>query len=204
MPPSDISFDLNLAQGLGVAAAYVLGCFNTGYYLVRWKTGRDLRQLGSGTAGAKNTGRVLGRWGFAAVLFGDMAKGALAVGGAQVAGFSPFATALVILAVIAGHNWPVQLGGRGGKGVAVSCGALLVADPVVLGAMLGLCALLVAVTRRFTAGTMAAYAGGPLFAALLERGPLVIALFAAAAGLVVGPHWRNLREELSRRQQIKA
>ena len=199
MTPEFNFSSFTLLHGLGVLAAYALGCFNTGYYLVRWKTGGDLRALGSGTAGAKNTGRVLGRWGFAASLLGDMAKGALAVFVAQLAGFPPLAVGLVVLAVIAGHNWPVQLGGKGGKGLAVSCGALLFLDPFVLGAMLALCGLLVGVTRRFTLSAMATYAASPLLAAGLGRSLAVDLLFAAAAVLVVAPHWRNLREETARR-----
>jgi len=44
---------------IGVSA-YLLGCCTTGYYLVRWRTGQDIRQLGSGSVGARNVSRVLG------------------------------------------------------------------------------------------------------------------------------------------------
>ncbi len=71
-------------KGIGVVlGSYVLGCFTTGYYLVRWRTGQDLRGLGSGSVGAKNAGRVLGAMGFLLTLTGDLAKGALGgLGGA--------------------------------------------------------------------------------------------------------------------------
>lgn len=199
MFPTDSLANITLGQWLGVAAAYALGCCNTGYYLVRWKTGGDLRETGSGNAGARNTGRVLGRWGFAASLLGDMAKGALAVAGARLGGFNPAGQGLVLLAVIAGHNWPVQLGGRGGKGAAVSCGGLLCFDPLVTGLMLGLTALLGGVTRRYTLGAMGAYVAGPVLAAGLGHSPPEIAVFAATAGLVVFSHRSNLRQELTGR-----
>ena len=63
--------------------AYVLGCFATAYYLVRARTGKDLRAIESGSLGARNAGRVLGKTGFAIALMGDFGKGALAVWIAQ-------------------------------------------------------------------------------------------------------------------------
>jgi len=183
---------------LGVLAAYALGCINTGYYLVRWKTGRDVRQSGSGNAGAKNVGRMLGSWGFAASFLGDIVKGALAVWGAQQAGFMAPAQSLVMLAVIAGHIWPVQLGFRGGKGLSTSFGALLFFDPLIAGVLFVLCALLLAVTRRFTLSALGAYALGPLVAAFRGGGLVAITTLLAFTGLVLFAHRDNLRMELGR------
>lgn len=187
-----------LSVPLGALAAYALGCFNTGYYLVRWKTGRDLRQLGSGNSGAKNAGRILGPWGFGASLLGDMLKGGLAVGAAQLGGFTTVGQGLVMVAVVAGHNWPAQLGFRGGKGAATSYGALLFFDPVVAGLMLAAFAGLFVATRRFTIGAMGAYALSPVIGLLAGRSPVTAAFFVVVAGLVLFPHWKNLREDLDR------
>lgn len=188
-----------LPQLLGTVAAYALGCLNTGYYLVRWKTGQDLRAVGSGNAGSKNVGRILGPWGFGAALAGDMLKGALAVAAARWAGWTPAACIVIILAVTAGHNWPAQLGFRGGKGVATSFAALLVFDPILAGLMLGLCAVLLALTRRFTLSAVVAYAFSPVLALLCGYPALVVVLFIPLACLVVLPHRRNLQEEFNRR-----
>lgn len=188
-----------LPQLLGIPAAYATGCLNTGYYLVRWKTGQDLREVGSGNAGAKNVGRILGPWGFAAALAGDMLKGALPVAAARLAGWPPAACILMILAVTAGHNWPAQLGFRGGKGVATSYAALLVFDPFLAGLMLAVCALLLAATRRFTLSAVAAYALSPVLAFTCGYPAWVAVLFIPLACLVVLPHRRNLQEEFTRR-----
>ena len=198
MQISAISSWFGLPQLLGVLAAYALGCLNTGYYLVRWKTGRDLRQSGSGNAGAKNAGRVLGPRGFAVSFLGDIVKGALAVWGAQQAGFATPAQALVLLAVIAGHVWPVQLGWRGGKGMSTSFGALLFFDPLIAGVLFALCVLLLAFTRRFTPSALGAYALSPLVAALLGGDLAAIATLFVFASMVLFAHRDNLRVEFGR------
>jgi glycerol-3-phosphate acyltransferase PlsY len=190
---------LGLTPWLGVIAAYALGCFNTGYYFIRWKTGQDIRLCGSGNAGAANVGRMFGPWSFGITLIGDMAKGALAVHYAQLGGLSLPVQVPVIAAVVAGHNWPAQLEFHGGKGVASSCGALLFFDPLLAALLLVVCAVLIAVTRRFTLGAMVAYALTPVVAVTLGYNVTVIALLAALAGLVVFPHQQDLRAELSRR-----
>lgn len=114
---------------LSILLAYLLGCFATAYYLVRWRTGEDVRLLGSGNAGATNAGRVLGTWGFVAALVGDVGKGALAVWLAGwLSGGNAWAVGLAIPAVIVGHIWPVQMGFRGGEGFAAALGAFAALD----------------------------------------------------------------------------
>src|SRR5690349_12036601 len=100
-----------------VLICYVLGSFTSGYYWVRWRTGQDIRLLGSGNVGAKNVGRLLGPTGFCITLLMDVAKGAIAVGVGIYAGLGSDAIVACILAVVAGHNWPAQLRFQGGKGV---------------------------------------------------------------------------------------
>ncbi len=176
--------------------AYALGCINTGYLLVRWKLGRDLRRVGSGNAGATNVGRVLGPWGFGITLLADALKGALAVHFAQRLGLPAPPQVLIIVAVVVGHNWPAPLAFRGGKGVATSCGALLFFDPFLTLPLLGLLAVLLAVTRRPTVAAMTAYTLVPVVAALFGYDLLVVALLTALAALLVLPHRQDLADEL--------
>jgi len=106
--------------------AYSLGCLTTGYYLVRTRTGQDLRALGSGSVGARNVGRLLGWRGFVLTVLGDFCKGALAVWAARHFTTDDRLVLLAMLAVVAGHVWPAQLHFQGGKGMATTLGALLV------------------------------------------------------------------------------
>lgn len=117
-----------------VLVAYGLGCFSTGYYLVKWRTGKDIRGSGSGATGARNVARTLGRSGFLLTVVGDIGKGVLAVGISILAGVAGLAGPLCALAVTTGHIFPAQLRFSGGKGVATALGALATMDPkLVLG-----------------------------------------------------------------------
>src|SRR5262249_3474541 len=109
--------------------AYALGCFTLGYYLVRGRTGQDIRELGSGSVGARNVGRVLGWMGFVVTVAGDFAKGAFAVWATSHFTQDDCLLALALVSVVMGHIWPAQLRFHGGKGVATSLGGLVVYDP---------------------------------------------------------------------------
>jgi len=179
-----------------VLASYVLGCFTAAYYLVRLRTGQDIRTLGTGTVGARNAGRVLGRTGFAATFAIDVAKGALAVGAAQALGVVPWATMLAAVAVVVGHIWPAQLGFHGGKGLATALGAMLVYDyrVVVVVVILGL--LIYVMLRKVTLSLLAAIALTP--AVLFGLGwPTVSSIgLLVLAALLIFAHRKNLRAQL--------
>jgi len=146
-----------LTTFLTLLLSYLLGCFSSAYYLVRWRTGQDVREHGSGNAGATNAGRVLGKWAFVAALLGDAGKGALAIFLAGwLTGGAPWAVALAAPAVILGHIWPVQMGFRGGEGFATAIGALAVLDPTLLLIVGGPALLFYLATRkRSLAGVIA-------------------------------------------------
>lgn len=176
-----------------VAAAYLLGGVLTGYYLVRLRCGDDIRAFESGSAGARNVGRRLGPWAFALTLAGDLLKGLAAVFGARWLSDNPTVAALALVAVVAGHLWPLQLGRRGGKGLATACGGLLALHwPTVLWALL-LVPPFWLLTRTTTAAVLLATACLPLVAAVLGRPPAEIAALAVVAGLVLWGHRDNIR-----------
>jgi acyl phosphate:glycerol-3-phosphate acyltransferase len=113
---------------------YLLGSLPTAYLLVRWKARVDIRESGSGNVGTLNSYQVSrSHWLAFTVLLLDLAKGAIAVLITRKIfgdGFDQ-ASAACIAAVI-GHNYPLWLGFRGGRGLAPAAGALLVLSwPVV-------------------------------------------------------------------------
>ena len=173
--------------------AYLLGCFSTSYYLVRWRTGQDIRQLGTGTAGGRNAGRVLGKSGAIVVILGDVLKGVLAVAIAAWAGVAGWGLMLVLLAVMIGHIWPVQLSWHGGKGLATGIGALAVVDWQLALAIVLLAGLASGITRKVTSSVLIAVALGPIIALLIGRPWPQVSGVALAAGLTLFAHRDNLR-----------
>ena len=172
--------------------AYLLGCVVSGYYLVRLVAHRDIREGGSGSAGARNAGRLLGARGFATVLLCDFGKGALAVWLARRLTGNDELSLLAMLAVTAGHIWPVQLKFRGGKGVSTSLGALLVFDwrvALTFGAVAGLAVLLL---RKFTLGGLVAFVALPLMALAWRDNPATDCGLLVLALLVLWAHRKNL------------
>jgi acyl-phosphate glycerol 3-phosphate acyltransferase len=127
-------------QLLAVVVAYLIGAIPFGYLIGRWVGGVDVRTVGSGNIGATNVGRVLGFRFFVFVFLLDMLKGLLPTLGCRLAldrlgagaAGASYLPVLVALATILGHNFPVYLHFRGGKGVATSFGALLALDPVAM------------------------------------------------------------------------
>ena len=99
--------DLSINDGLMILAAYFAGGISPGYILVRTLRGIDLRTVHSGSLGARNAGRVLGRKGFYATLVVDILKGFVIVLAARFLGFAPVVVGAVTVAVIAGHLWPL-------------------------------------------------------------------------------------------------
>jgi glycerol-3-phosphate acyltransferase PlsY len=117
---------IGAAAGLG----YLIGTFPTATIVARRASGGtiDLRQTGTGNPGTANAMKVLGKKAGAAVLVGDVGKGALACAlGASVAG--PAGAHLAGTAAVAGHCYPVWNGFDGGKGVATSVGQCLATFP---------------------------------------------------------------------------
>ncbi|MBW8888793.1 MAG: glycerol-3-phosphate acyltransferase [Fibrobacteres bacterium] len=108
--------------------AYAVGCFSSGYYLVRWRLGTDIRGRHSGSTGARNVGRELGRAGFGLVFAVDALKGAGVIWIARALGLRPDWIPILAACVVTGHVWPAQLGFRGGKGLVTALGAMIGLD----------------------------------------------------------------------------
>jgi glycerol-3-phosphate acyltransferase PlsY len=186
--------------GLG---AYLIGCCTTGYYLVRWRTGQDIRQSGSGSVGARNVSRVLGVPGFVLTVLGDFTKGSLAVWAAQHFSADQKLVALAMVLVVAGHIWPAQLRLQGGKGMATSLGALCVFDFHLALAFGLLFVIGLALIRKTMVPGLFAMACLPFVSAYLSYNPSGQALHApevlsvsVLASIVLIAHRRNVTEEI--------
>lgn len=191
-----------------LVGAYLVGSVSFSLIAV-WAIERvDLRTLGSGNAGATNVLRTSGRWPALVVLSLDIAKGYLPVRFARSLEMPAEVVAGTALAVVLGHVFPVFFGFRGGKGVAPSFGAFLGLVPLAAGVSLLLFALIVAVTRYVSVGSiLATLATPPLAWGLARAGwtapvpPGALALASACAVVVVLMHWPNLERLASGRER---
>ena len=119
---------------------YLAGSCPTGFLVAKYVCGADIRSYGSGNIGATNVGRLMGRkWAVAVAVF-DMLKGGLAVLAASCFVSSHALLALTGVCAVLGHNYPVWLGFKGGKGVATTFGVMAFFDfftpwPAILGGL---------------------------------------------------------------------
>ena len=105
--------------------SYFIGSLPTGYLVARIFRGVDIRTVGSGSIGATNVRRLMGQGWAVFVTLVDMLKGALALLlTVESASSDPWLLSLSALAVVLGHNYPVWLRFRGGKGVATTYGTM--------------------------------------------------------------------------------
>jgi len=133
---------------------YLLGAIPTAYLAGRILRGKDIRQIGDENAGAANAYRELDPRAGVAVGVIDAAKGAAVILIAQAANMPQIVILFTGLAAVIGHNWPVFLGFRGGRGVSTTIGVLLVLVTLPM-LILALPTLLILIFRKNVTPSMA-------------------------------------------------
>ena len=123
-----------MLEFLSVLIGYLLGSFPTAYIVARAKQGIDIREVGVRNMGAANAFRQLGAKAGIAVFLADAGKGALAILIARVASLPMVAILFTGLAAVIGHNWPVFIRFRGGRGESTTIGVLLtlITEPMLI------------------------------------------------------------------------
>ena len=186
-----------MLAALAVLLAYLLGSVPFAVVSSRLFGLADPRSYGSGNPGATNVLRTGNKKAAALTLFGDLAKGWLAVFLAQTVGpdfgFANGLVGFVALAVFFGHLFPLFLHFKGGKGVATAAGVLLAIDPLFGAIILGVW-LFIAYTMRYSslAALIAAFAA-PFVAFLMWGADTLIAAIGVIAFTLIAKHWANLQ-----------
>ena len=175
-----------------IVLAYFIGALPTGLILVRVLRGEDIRKYGSGNIGAANVLRVAGPAVAVAVLLVDVLKGLVPVLLALRAGLAPWAVVATGLAAIAGHNWSIFLGFRGGKGIATSAGVLagLSVQAALVAAVVWI--VVVAISRFSSLGSLVAAVSVPITLWRLRTPPEYVAFGLIAALLAIYRHRANI------------
>jgi glycerol-3-phosphate acyltransferase PlsY len=187
---------------LTIVVGYLLGSIPCGYLVVKAIKGIDVRNFGSGNIGMTNVQRILGSSSALLVLGGDMGKGALSVYlGVLLAPFAHMSPqvmgGMAGVTSIIGHNWPVFLKFKGGKGVAISAGVFLILTPFPLMFSALVMALVVGFTRYVSLGSITAAGALPFFIWFwTKEGSFFLVLSALAAFLVLLRHRSNLQRLL--------
>jgi acyl phosphate:glycerol-3-phosphate acyltransferase len=194
--------------------SYLLGSFPTGYLLGRWLKGIDIREQGSGSTGATNVLRILGKGPGATVFFVDVLKGTLGIAllrwvytqpwlpqppreMGDITTWLPWMVIGCALAALLGHSKSIWLNFTGGKSVATGLGILLMLDWRMALATLGVFALVLAAGRWVSLSSVVAAMTVPLGLFLLGQ-PLPYLLLGMVGSLyVIGRHQSNLKRLLA-------
>lgn len=173
---------------LAIITAYIIGSIPTGYIIVKLFTGEDIRKSGSGSTGATNVKRVMGKKWFFAVMFLDAFKGALPVILAKIftttfihSGLIPV---LCAVAVILGHSKSIFLKFTGGKSVASGVGTILALNWQV-GLIIALTWSIITYTSKYVSlGSIIALAVSPILMYLFKE-PIAYILYCVLGAIYI-------------------
>jgi len=186
---------------IAAVVAYLIGSIPTGYIIVKAFTGQDIRTIGSGSTGATNVKRVMGKKWFFIVMILDALKGAIPV---LFASLLPFlhsnsgVTAVIAAAfVLIGHSKSVFLGFTGGKSVASGVGTILA-----LCWQVGLCiaviwGIITYVSRYVSLGSIIALALSPLLMFFFKQPIAYVVYCVIGAIYVIYLHRENIKRLLN-------
>lgn len=140
---------------LTLLIAYLLGSINTSIIASKLMIGDDIRNHGSGNAGATNALRTMGKKGAIIVVIGDVLKTVVAI---LIAKFilhnNPSAVYIAGIGAVLGHNFPLYFKFKGGKGIIVSATVMLFADPVIGIIVMAFSLAVMAITRYVSLGSI--------------------------------------------------
>ena len=184
-----------------IITAYLLGNISTSYIVAKRLAGVDIRTRGCGNAGSTNVLRTLGKKAGALTFIGDVLKGLIAV---LIARFIAYGVNLdnttcayiAVVAVVLGHNYPVFLGFKGGKGVATSLGSMLGMNPLVALLCLGFFIIIVAITKYVSLGSILGIGLSPVIMMLNHNTKGVLVTLFLTISVVI-THKENIKRLLN-------
>ena len=186
---------------IAAIVAYLIGSIPTGYLIVKSATGQDIRQVGSGSTGATNVKRVMGKKWFFIVLLLDALKGAIPV---MIANFVPYLhsnsglTAVIAAAcVLLGHSKSIYLGFTGGKSVASGVGTILALSPTVGLSIALIWATITYASKYVSLGSIIALALSPILMFLFNQPIAYVVYCVIGAVYVIYLHRENIKRLLA-------
>ncbi len=182
---------------LAILLGYIIGSIPTGYLIVKAKTGQDIRTVGSGSTGATNVKRVLGKKWFFIVMLLDAIKGAFPVVVAQLflTSYAQYGLTPVLAAVfvLIGHSKSLFLGFTGGKSVASGVGTILALNPFVGLSVAVIWGIITWVSKYVSLGSIIALALSPFLMWAFKQPLGYIAYCALGAVYIIWLHRENIK-----------
>ena len=178
-----------------VIVAYLIGSIPTGYLIVKSKTGQDIRTIGSGSTGATNVKRVLGKKWFFIVMLLDALKGATPVLLAKYLTNDPYGINAVLAAifVIIGHSKPIFLQFKGGKSVASGVGTILALNPFVGLSIAVIWGTITYISKYVSLGSIIALGVSPVLMYYFKN-PIGYVIYCAIAAIyIIYLHRENIK-----------
>ena len=198
----------NTFEVILILTAYLVGSLPFAVWVSKLFYGIDIREFGSGNAGATNVFRVLGKKAGIPVLLLDVLKGVIAVALATFSDFNSHSTPLINyqiaigIAAVMGHIFPLFAGFRGGKGVATLLGVAIAIQP--LGACMALVVFLLVLFafRYVSLASMSAGLSFPFIVlVVLHNSPVSLILFSfMVAALLIITHKKNIQRLLKKQE----
>ena len=201
---------ISLTSAIALIIAYILGSIPSAVWIGKFFYGIDVREYGSGNAGATNTFRVLGKKAGIPVLFIDIFKGWLAVNIALFADYKiaseQFINFQLVLGVAAllGHIFPVFSAFRGGKGIATLLGIILAVHPLAAFISVMIFLFVFLISNYVSLGSIAAAIAFPIIVIVVFKTkiPSLVIFSLVIAILVLITHQKNI-ERLIRKEEGK-
>ena len=182
---------------LAILLGYIIGSIPTGYLIVKAKTGQDIRTVGSGSTGATNVKRVLGKKWFFIVMLLDAIKGAFPVVVAQLflTSYAQYGLTPVLAAVfvLIGHSKSLFLGFTGGKSVASGVGTILALNPFVGLSVAVIWGIITWVSKYVSLGSIIALALSSFLMWAFKQPLGYIAYCALGAVYIIWLHRENIK-----------
>ncbi|MGC8803436.1 MAG: glycerol-3-phosphate 1-O-acyltransferase PlsY [Bacteroidales bacterium] len=188
-----------------IVFAYLLGSIPSSVWIGKWFYGIDVREHGSGNAGATNTLRVLGWKAGIPVFLIDIAKGLAAVSLVVFTDFAPQTDSRILFqlslgfSALLGHVFPIFARFKGGKGVATLLGVVLALSPLPALLAFGIFVIVLIVSKYVSLGSMIAAIGYALMIGCLFRSPMSLKIAAILMALaVIITHRKNIQRLLNK------
>lgn len=177
---------------LAIVISYLIGNFTASYFVGKKMKNIDIREHGSGNAGATNTYRVLGLKAGVIVFVSDVIKGmAAALIGQWMTG-TLLGGLLAGMGAVAGHDWPVVLNFKGGKGIATSFGLMIVLFPAISGILFLFGVMVILLTRYVSLASISSAVLFPVLLAVFGQNTEIIFIGVILSAIAVLRHRTNI------------